>query len=476
MPKKKKEEVATAPLPPIDHAYVQAIKIQNIEERNQALREELQKLRLEQEQVKSDENDVLNNMQVALQFKDEQIAKLQNSLQDTRGQLEEALSSKDELGTKQQEMFEEERTRNAQEIQKLRNELHEVKAFQERRAVLEGELVELRKQVEELKRRHEREVADMKREHDIKYAEVNTQCKTKIEEMEDSVEARAEERVDVVTKKTKLTNNLQRNEIENLHREIDQMRRKMERGNKENQALRLEVEVKSEELTENRDKISRLQTRINDLHKTLHQHGAAETNWHQVSERGDKQALVQQMMVRSLEDRVAKQALQIMHYQRRAEGKKGLASRRTLSVNGNGASALKHKEPVNPALRSSAAVYNFVGAFPQPQRDDFGGQDFVSLSKDSLASGDWFAPLDAKAPTKAAVRARTTGTGAVRSGGKVKVPPLLNVSKTDVTAMLLAATDSEIADAVSGLTERTSDGNNPHDQSDFNSARALTHR
>ena len=468
MPKKKKEEVATAPLPPIDHAYVQAIKIQNLEERNQALREELQKLRLEQEQVKSDEDDVLNNMQVALQFKDEQIAKLQNSLQDTRGQLDEALSSKDELGTKQQEMFEEERTRNAQEIQKLRNELHEVKAFQERRAVLEGELVELRKQVEELKRRHEREVANMKREHDIKYAEVNTQCNTKIKEMENSVEARAEERVDVVTKKTKLTNNLQRNEIENLHREIDKMRRKMERGNKENQALRLEVEVKSEELSENRDKISRLQARISELHKTLHQHGAAEANWHQVSERGDKQALVQQMMVRSLEDRVAKQALQIMHYQRRAEGKKGLASRRTLSVNGNSASALKHKEPVNPALRSSAAVYNFVGAFPQ--RDDFGGQDFASLSKDSLASGDWFAPLDAKAPTKAAVRARTTGTGAVRSGGKVKVPPLLNVSKTDVTAMLLAATDSEIADAVSALTERT----NPNDPSDFD--RALTHR
>lgn len=472
MPKKKKEEVQTAPLPPIDHAYVQAIKIQNLEERNEALRHELQKLKLHQEQVKSDEADVYEHMQRDLRSKSERIAELQKDLHDTRGQLEEALSSKDELGTKQREMFEEERTRNAQEVQKLRHELHEVKAFQDRKAVLEGDLVDLSNQVDDLRSRHEREVADMKREHDLKYAEIHTQCNAKVKDMENSVEARAMERVDAVTSKTMTINTRQRNEIENLHREIDQMRRKMERGSKENQALRLEVEVKSEELAENKEKLLSLQSTINDLNQKLHQHGAAEANWHQVSERGDKQTLVLQMMVRSLEDRVAKQALQIMHYQRRAEGKKSFTSRpRTLSVNGSSAGSLKPKEPVNAALRSSAAVYNFVGAFPL--RDGFGEQNHLSVPKDSLTGGDWFAPLDTAAPMKLKATARapsTFGTGAGRAGGKVKVPPLLDVSKADVTAMLLAASDSEIAASVAALAGDNTLG----DSSDFN--RAVTHR
>jgi chromosome segregation ATPase len=456
MPKKKKEEVATAPLPPIDHAYVQAIKIQNLEERNEALREELEKLRLDHEQVKLDETDVHEHMQRDLRSKSEKIAELQKDLQDTRAQLEEALSSKEENGSRARELFEEERTRNTHEMQKLRAELHEVKAFQERRAELEGQLFELRKQVDELKTRHEREVNDMKREFDLKYAEVHTQCNAKVKEMENSVEARAMERVDAVTKKTITINTRQRNEIENLHKEIDQIRRKMERGIKENQALRLEVEVKSEELAENKGKISGLQATVSDLNQTLHEHGAAEANWHQT--------LVLQMMVRSLEDRVAKQALQIMHYQRRAEGKKGGGSRRTLSVNGSAAGSLK--EPVNSALRSSAAVYNFVGAFPQG--GGLGVREGMSVQKDSLMSGDWFAPLDSgAAPLKGASRARTTGVGAVRSGGKVKVPPLMNVSKTDVTAMLLAATDSEIAASISALAA---------DANPVDSTRAVTYR
>jgi len=138
MPKKKKEEVATAPLPPIDHAYVQALKIQNLEERNEALREEMRKLKIEGAQGESDKTDVYEHMQRDLRSKSARISELQRDLHDTRAQLEEAQKSKEAVLTKQREFFEEERARTAQELQTLSNELLEVKAFQERRAVLEG--------------------------------------------------------------------------------------------------------------------------------------------------------------------------------------------------------------------------------------------------------------------------------------------------------------------------------------------------
>jgi regulator of replication initiation timing len=65
-----------------------------------------------------------------------------------------------------------------------------------------------------------------------------------VEEMENSVEARAMQRVDAVTKKTISTNSRQRADILNLHKEVDQMQRNLERAMKENQALRVEVDVK----------------------------------------------------------------------------------------------------------------------------------------------------------------------------------------------------------------------------------------
>jgi regulator of replication initiation timing len=262
MPKKKKEEAATAPLPPIDHAYVQALKIQNLEERNEALRQELQKLKDERDSKHSDETDVYEHMQRDLRSKSSRIGELQRELQTTRAQLEEAVKSKEELLTKQRNVFEEERARAASETQSLKNELLEVKAFQERRNTLEGELGELSKQVQELKKRHEVEVADMKREFDLKYADVHTKCKAKVEEIEASVEARAMQRVDAVTKKTITTNARQRTEIENLHKEVDEVRRHMERAMKENQALRFEGELKSSELKSSEAKIITLKTTV----------------------------------------------------------------------------------------------------------------------------------------------------------------------------------------------------------------------
>ena len=161
---KKKEEVPTAPLPPIDHAYVQALKIKDLEERNEALRQELQALKDERSQRHSDETDVLEHMQRDLRSKSSRIGELQRDLTETQKKLEEALSSKDQILTQQRELFRKQRESTAHELESLRHELNEVKVFQERRSVLEAELSELSKQVHALKTRHEVQVSDMKRE------------------------------------------------------------------------------------------------------------------------------------------------------------------------------------------------------------------------------------------------------------------------------------------------------------------------
>ena len=161
---KKKEEAPTAPLPPIDHAYVQALKIKDLEERNEALRQELQALKDERSQRHSDENDVMEHMQRDLRSKSSRIGELQRDLTETQKKLEEALSSKDQILTQQRELFKKQRESTAHELESLTNELNEVKVFQERRSVLEAELSELSKQVHALKTRHEVQVSDMKRE------------------------------------------------------------------------------------------------------------------------------------------------------------------------------------------------------------------------------------------------------------------------------------------------------------------------
>ena len=117
----------------------------------EALRGELQTLRHERELLKSDETDVHEHMQRDIRSKGVRIGELQRELQETRAQLEEAVSSKEQELAKQREEIEAERHRTATEMQRTSNELHEVKAFQDRRTMLEAELVDLRKQVDELK-------------------------------------------------------------------------------------------------------------------------------------------------------------------------------------------------------------------------------------------------------------------------------------------------------------------------------------
>jgi small-conductance mechanosensitive channel len=143
---------------------VQALKIKDLEERNEALRQELQALKDERSQRHSDENDVMEHMQRDLRSKSSRIGELQRDLTETQKKLEEALSSKDQILTQQRELFKKQRESTAHELESLTNELNEVKVFQERRSVLEAELSELSKQVHALKTRHEVQVSDMKRE------------------------------------------------------------------------------------------------------------------------------------------------------------------------------------------------------------------------------------------------------------------------------------------------------------------------
>ena len=142
------------------------------EERNEALRQELQRLRDDKEQLQSDESDVYEHMQRDLRSKSSRIAELQRfcvwlralhsssgarsasrliartptrsiahavagshhtpslslhppppppracrDLAETKAKLEETQRTKDEVLNKQREAFEEERARSAQEIQ-----------------------------------------------------------------------------------------------------------------------------------------------------------------------------------------------------------------------------------------------------------------------------------------------------------------------------------------------------------------------
>jgi chromosome segregation ATPase len=401
MPKKKKQEVATAPLPPIDHSYVQALKIQNLEERNEALRKELQQLKDDREEHRSNETDVVEHMQRDLRSKSERIGQLQRDLQEMRAQLEEANSSKETELTNQRHEIEAERMRMESEMQKLSNELHDVKVFKERRNILENELVELRRQVDELKTRHEVEVGDMKREFDLKYADVHTRCNAKVEEIENSVEARAMQRVDAVTKRTIVINNRQTREIENLHKEVDELRRKMERGLKENQALRFEVQVKSSELAANKEQIMTLKSSLNEQAKATDEQKKEGSGWQHVAEQSDKQSLELQSMVKSLQECIARQEKQIQHYQTRAQQQQQQQQQHRHKSKGvrpdsDGWRRLSGgREDGGRVGMESARMsfFNFIGQLPGEDTERDAVRDHAGASRPSTHGMDWFVPL-----------------------------------------------------------------------------------
>jgi len=126
---------------------------------------------------------------------------------------------------------------------------------------------------------------------------------------------------------------------------------------KENQSLRFEIELKKAEVAELNDKVASAKQTTAQLSKTVEEHNALQEEWKKISERGDKQTLVLQMMVRTLEDRAAKQAKQILHYQQRLEAANMDA---------------KFTQPL-PEIQKSAgpgakrihgSVLNFVGPMP----------------------------------------------------------------------------------------------------------------
>ena len=248
MPKKggkKKEEdaVPTAPLPAIDEAYVQSVKIQALEDRNSILKAELDVEREKLGRIKNDHADVTQHLQRDLRAKSARIADLQAALRSTQMNMQQTIEHKDaEISRYKQEA--EERDEAAQaEIERLTDEINDTRLFRERKALMENELAEVRAEVEALKMRHEQELRDLKRDHDLRNAVLHQEVEQKIAEKEHSIEERAMQRVDAVTKKTIQLNQRQQLEIRNLHKEIEEYARKSDQLVSENQELRVEVQI-----------------------------------------------------------------------------------------------------------------------------------------------------------------------------------------------------------------------------------------
>lgn len=100
MPKKggkKKDDDAmpTAPLPAIDEAYVQSIKIQALEDRNAILKAELDVEREKLSRIKDDHADVTQHLQRDLRAKSTRIADLQAALRSTQLNMQQTIERKD---------------------------------------------------------------------------------------------------------------------------------------------------------------------------------------------------------------------------------------------------------------------------------------------------------------------------------------------------------------------------------------------
>lgn len=446
MPKKAKSTKSDAPpieIPKVDDTYIQFQKNQTLERSNAALKAELDELRESMGQIKADRSDVLEHLQRELKDKNLSLAELQAALQETQEQLAATTSSKDDAMREVKEQTSKEAKKLSQQSKAFKDELHELKAFQEKKKELESELLDMRRSVSDLKLRHEQEVAELKREFDVKFAALRAQCDKKVEETEESVEARAMQRVDAVTKRTILLNERRLHEIENIHREYDDVQRSKEKLQKDNQALRFEVELKQKEARELAEKVSQLKGEKEKMAKALQEHGSAEHEWHQVSERGDKQTLVLQMMVRTLEDRVAKQAKQILHYQKRAESTGGHSTTHTtLPAVAPARTALSAQNTPREYGGTGSSILNFVNA-PHPPKLNLNFPD-----PDPLKRG---VPGPPSASALPGTHRSAPKMGTPRASGRTKTFNLkgdiegrgsasAGVSRDQVTSLLLAAT------------------------------------
>jgi len=213
--------------PPVsgDASYVNSVRIRSLEERNEALKKQVEELERELSQKQEDELDICSHLQRDLAVKSERIAALEDEVRSVRTNWKEDLIAKDAEMEDLRAQSHSEREAIEEEMRRMRQELVDLSSFKENKTLLENELIELRHEVSELKNRHDVEVSDLIRDFDFKYAAVRIQCDRKIDETESSVEERAMQRVDDVTKKAIRLNKKRLILVENLQKEVLQLRR-----------------------------------------------------------------------------------------------------------------------------------------------------------------------------------------------------------------------------------------------------------
>lgn len=217
---------------------------------------------------------------------------------------------------------------------------------------MESELSLVRKEVADLKVRHEQELSDLKRDHDLRNAVLNKELEQRLQDKERSIEERAMQRVDAVTKKTIMLNQRCTLEIQNLHKEIGDLQRVNDRLAEDNQQLRFDVDIKQGEVKGVLERISEIKGVLSQQLVVNEGHAEQESVWRLVSDRGDKHTLVLQMMVKTLEDRVAAQAKQIAHYQQREVDRS--------QARGGTAKSLPLSLPLLPMAVKNRGLLNFV--------------------------------------------------------------------------------------------------------------------
>ena len=150
-----------------------------------------------------------------------------------------------------------------------------------------------------------------------------------------------------------------------------------------------------------------------------------------MSERGDKHTLVLQMMIRTLEDRVAAQARQIAHYQQRElERGQGRAITSAKSV----PSASSYLPLLPSATRNNNDFLNFVNTPQQRGEKGAGGAGSVPTSRRPSAK-------QGVAGSRRAQVARLVQQGA-GGVGVAKDAVVGEVSRDEVISLLLASVDN----------------------------------
>ncbi|EKX43836.1 hypothetical protein GUITHDRAFT_140268 [Guillardia theta CCMP2712] len=260
--------------PPVsgDASYVNSVRIRSLEERNEALKKQVEELERELSQKQEDELDICSHLQRDLAVKSERIAALED---------------------------------------------------EENKTLLENELIELRHEVSELKNRHDVEVSDLIRDFDFKYAAVRIQCDRKIDETESSVEERAMQRatrpdmnsVDDVTKKAIRLNKKRLILVENLQKEVDYLQSTVERMSRENKTLRTDLEIKEQEIHKLAEKMGQQRQFMNHQGRKLQDQANHESISKVEVDRCKQENAILKSKVVELENKLNVQTRQMQHLQ-----------------------------------------------------------------------------------------------------------------------------------------------------------------